>query len=441
MIAVLTILRQAYHDEVDIMASTKQLGRAEFVIRHLILFSLIVISLLMFDIVFPAYWFAAYTATGLGTRIAVELLAKQRSFARYLCVLLFYSARMLSFRIMILYLWFYPGETGQFPAICMIMAGILFSVSQSTRIRSYSIAQGLGDSAVLLVIALDFLTMRPLTPETLLAGLCAVGVMIYHATSLREAQINRKAAQELETRIRQSQKMEAVGRLTGGVAHDFNNILTVVMGNLELYPEVDSDDERRDLVNKAHDAAQRASVLTAQLLAFSRQTPLQTQRIETAPFIQGLHAMAERVLPATILLQLSSAPDVWDMQVDKNQLEVALLNLIINARDAMPTGGALQLLADNYDPANDPNRSELQGRFVALDLVDDGEGISDENIERVMEPFFTTKPVGKGSGLGLSMVKGFVEQSGGDLRISSTLGAGTKVCILIPAASDMPDMS
>ncbi len=418
------------------MASTKRLGWTEFTVRHLILLVLDLTASILFDLTFPLIWLAIYTLAGFGSRFSVARLDSAPSLQSYLYALFFYTLRMATYRAMILYLWFYPDSAAQFPAICMIMAGILFSISQSTRIRSYSIIQGVGDSAVMLIIGLDFLLMGQQTAGTLLSGLCALSVMIYHAASLREMQLNRRASQGLEKRIRQSQKMEAVGRLTGGVAHDFNNILTVVMGNLDLYNEVTNEKERAELVQKAQDAAMRASTLTSQLLAFSRQAPLQNQRVETARFLNDVHNLSERVLPANISLQLTNTPSLWDMQVDQNQLEVALLNLIINARDAMPKGGSLELTASNYDPTKNTKAPQVEGRFVALDLIDEGEGIPEDILQRVFDPFFTTKPVGKGSGLGLSMVQGFVEQSGGDLLILSEEGKGTRVCLLIPAAPE-----
>ncbi|MEM9581940.1 MAG: ATP-binding protein [Pseudomonadota bacterium] len=427
---MLTLLRKAYGEEAELIISSQKQGWVEFSIRHLILLVLNVTAIQMFDVIFPAYWLVAYTCAGLGTRWAISRLALSRSFAIYLAVIGFYTARMICYRLMVLYLWFHPEPAAQFPALCMIMAGILFSVSQSTQIRSHSVVQGAGDSLALLVIALDFLWVVPATAESILAGFCAIGVIVYHAASLQEMQRNRKASQNLEERIRQSQKMEAVGKLTGGVAHDFNNILTVVMGNLDLYPEVKSEAERADLVKKAHEAAERASILTSQLLAFSRQSPLQIKRVPTDQFLHDLYDLAIRVLPATITLDLRIDDEISAMEVDQNQLEVALLNLIINARDAMSEGGRLQLIALPYKAPNNPKR------YVQLDLIDEGDGIPAENIDRVVEPFFTTKPVGQGSGLGLSMVKGFAEQSGGRLMINSAKGSGTRVCLLIPAAAE-----
>ncbi len=242
----------------------------------------------------------------------------------------------------------------------------------------------------------------------------------------------------LEQQLRQAQKMEVVGQLTGGVAHDFNNLLSVVVGNLELLAdEIPPSDPRHGFVQAALDAAFRGGELTHQLLAYSRRQALKPTPTKVEEVIAGFSKLASRLLGEAIELEAVAPADLPPCLVDRTQLETALLNLAINARDAMPKGGRLRVEAkrrriDAVDAA-DPEAMPI-GDCIEIAVSDTGEGMSEEVRSRALEPFFTTKPVGKGSGLGLSMVYGFVKQSGGDLRIESVSGQGTTIRILLPLA-------
>jgi len=257
----------------------------------------------------------------------------------------------------------------------------------------------------------------------------------------------------LEDQLRQSRKLEAVGQLTGGVAHDFNNILTVALGNLELMLDEDAtDDAWRELALESISALQRAALLTSQLLAFSRRQPLAPELLDAGELIRGLTGMLRRTLGETIDLREEFDEDLWACSTDRGQLENAILNLALNARDAMPSGGPLQIEARNvhvtperiegwYDGASpgwDPPEVPSTRDFVCVVVTDRGQGMDPETRERAFEPFFTTKDVGKGSGLGLSMIYGFAKQSGGHVEIDSTVGAGTTVRIFLPKARPTP---
>lgn len=241
-----------------------------------------------------------------------------------------------------------------------------------------------------------------------------------------------------ESQLQQAQKMEAVGQLTGGIAHDFNNLLTIITGNLQLLKRTIQDDERqRRQVRTALQAAERGADLTQRLLAFSRQQILEPEVIEIGHLLDGLRDLLQRTLDETIEIDLKLPKDLWPADVDPSQLESAIINLAVNARDAMPEGGALTIEASNVTAAEE-ELEERSGDFVMLSVTDTGCGIAPEVLERVLEPFFTTKEVGKGSGLGLSMVFGFVEQSGGTLKIDSEQGRGTTVKLYLPRAADLP---
>jgi PAS domain S-box-containing protein len=236
-----------------------------------------------------------------------------------------------------------------------------------------------------------------------------------------------------DAQLRQAQKMEAVGRLTGGLAHDFNNLLTVVIGNLELAADpAGCGDETATLLAHALTAAEKGAALTHRLLAFSRQQTLQPSQADLGQMAEGMAELLSRTLGEDIEIEFRSHEGLWPALADKSQVESALLNLAINARDAMPAGGKLTIEAANVVLDAGP---ELQpGDYVMLAVTDTGVGMPAELIEQAVEPFFTTKEVGAGSGLGLSMVYGFAKQSGGHLRIYSEIGHGTTVRLYLPRA-------
>jgi len=244
---------------------------------------------------------------------------------------------------------------------------------------------------------------------------------------------------ETEKQLRQAQKMEAIGHLTGGVAHDFNNLLTAIQGNLELMAEyVVSGSEARRLLDAALGATLRGADLTQRLLAFSRKQTLRPEALDVNRLVSGMNELFAHTIGEDIQIELVLAGGLWRAVVDPSQLENALLNLAINARDAMPAGGKLTLetantrLDDAYADAHDEVRP---GQYVMVAVTDTGTGIQPEVLEHAFEPFYTTKEVGKGSGLGLSMVYGFVKQSAGHVKIYSEVGEGTTVKLYLPRAT------
>ena len=237
----------------------------------------------------------------------------------------------------------------------------------------------------------------------------------------------------------ETQKMQALGLMTGGVAHDFNNILTVVMGNLDLHQEMTTKDEQNKLIKEAHTAAERGSVLVSQLLAFSRQANLVPEPIELQEFIPEFWTMAGRIMPASVQFRTEIPNDLPMVQADKRQFEAALLNLVLNARDAMPSGGNLQITCTvlHADPQHmiGPGKDLKAGDYVQILISDSGVGIPWHIRKQVFDPFFTTKKISEGSGLGLSMAKGFAEQSNGVLYLDSRTDAGTVVTLILPVAT------
>jgi PAS domain S-box-containing protein len=240
-----------------------------------------------------------------------------------------------------------------------------------------------------------------------------------------------------EQRLGQAQKMEAIGQLTGGIAHDFNNLLTVISGNIEALQRrlpQDTDDNLRRLTDAALRGTMRAALLTQQLLAFSRRQALEPKPVSVNTLITGITEMLRRTLGESILIESVLAGGVWPTFADANQLESALLNLAVNARDAMPAGGKLTIEAANVHLDEDYSAlaEVAPGQYVGIFLSDTGTGMTPEVIAKAFDPFFTTKEVGQGTGLGLSQVHGFIKQSGGHIKIYSEVGSGTTVKMYLP---------
>jgi signal transduction histidine kinase/ActR/RegA family two-component response regulator len=239
---------------------------------------------------------------------------------------------------------------------------------------------------------------------------------------------------EAEERVRQTQKIEAIGQLTGGVAHDFNNLLMVISGGIEVMDTL-APARREKVIAGMRQAVERGAGLSRQLLAFSRRQPLCPQPVNLARNIGGMREMLERSLRGDIQVQVRFDPGLWPVEVDPGQLELVVLNLAVNARDAMPTGGTITITARNAPALDD---EELHGDYVELAVVDTGIGMVPEVLARVFEPFFTTKEIGKGSGLGLAQAHGFARASGGAARIDSRPRIGTTVFLYLPRSDGLP---
>jgi PAS domain S-box-containing protein len=271
-------------------------------------------------------------------------------------------------------------------------------------------------------------------PIELAVGEAAVGGRRIFTGFIRDL----TARQRMEQELRQAQKMEAVGQLTGGVAHDFNNLLTVIVGNLEMLEARLTDERQRDLLREAQETAQLGAQLTQRLLAFGRRQPLRPERVNLGRLVPETAELLRRTLGETVKLHVNVADDGAEVKIDPGQLQNALLNLAINARDAMPRGGRLTIEVDNFELDADfatLHPGARLGRYVMIAVTDTGTGMSAEVRERAFEPFFTSKEVGVGSGLGLSMVYGFVKQSGGHVDLYSELGLGTSVKMYLPKVS------
>ncbi|MCR5877069.1 PAS domain-containing sensor histidine kinase [Phenylobacterium sp. J367] len=268
------------------------------------------------------------------------------------------------------------------------------------------------------------------------------GILVGFAKITRDITERRNAQLELQRaheRLAQAQKMEAMGQLTGGVAHDFNNLLMVVSGQAQLLRKRVAEDARALRALDAIEAAsRRGQDLTRHLLSFARRQRLQPMPISLADRLEGLRELLGTSLGSNVALQLALPDEVWPIEADPSELELALLNLAVNARDAMPAGGTLSVSARNCTLKAGDIDPDLEGDFVALSVRDTGVGIPPDILARVFEPFFTTKDVDKGTGLGLSQVYGFVQQSGGRVTVESQLGEGATITLYLPRSTGAP---
>jgi signal transduction histidine kinase/CheY-like chemotaxis protein len=283
--------------------------------------------------------------------------------------------------------------------------------------------------------------------DNLLAQLAAERTALAELTATLEQRVEQRttelmkevaAREKAQEQLRQAQKMETIGQLTGGVAHDFNNLLMAVMGNLDLLRKRIPDDPRlHRLIDGALQGAERGASLTQRLLAFARQQDLRAVPVDLRALIQGMIDLLERSLGPRIVLRLDLPEGLPPARVDANQLELAILNLAINARDAMPDGGSIEIKVAQYQASNDPALNS--GRYLKLSVIDTGMGMTAEILKRAVEPFYSSKPLGKGTGLGLSMVHGLTVQLGGALQLSSTVGKGTTATLVLPVATAAPE--
>jgi two-component system, NtrC family, sensor kinase len=260
--------------------------------------------------------------------------------------------------------------------------------------------------------------------------------MALRRTRRLHAEAERREA--AEAALRQGQRLEAIGQMTGGVAHDFNNLLMVVSGSAERLRRDLTTEKHRRLLDMIMNAAQRGENLTRQLLAFSRRQMLTPVVMDLAQRIPELNDMLNRSLRDDITLEVAVPEQSCTVKADPSELELALLNLAVNARDAMPNGGTLRISVEPVALTGSPAEDGLSGDFVAIRVADTGSGIAPEILTRVFEPFFTTKDVGKGTGLGLSQVYGFAKQSGGAATVASTVGRGTVISLYLPRTQDLP---
>ncbi len=279
----------------------------------------------------------------------------------------------------------------------------------------------------------------PAALALLLLSLAALRIAEREQRLFRDLTAEGALRADAENQLRHAQKMEAIGRLTGGIAHDFNNLLTVVIGNLDRIRKADVDERVKRAAENAKAGAMRAATLTQRLLAFSRRQPLQPEAVDANRLLSGMWDLLDRTIGESITIRVEPGQGLWPTLADHHQLENAILNLCVNARDAMPEGGALTLSTRN-EPAlvaiEGIDEPVQPGDYIAIAVSDTGSGMTSDVAAKAFDPFFTTKPMGQGTGLGLSQVYGFVRQSGGHASIRSVLGKGTTITLHLPRLAE-----
>ncbi|WP_414474331.1 response regulator [Microvirga sp. M2] len=326
--------------------------------------------------------------------------------------------------------------------------GVLSGISSIDQRERYFAYRHVGAYPVYVAFGIDAAVVlrhwyRNLAVYGAVAGLSALVLWLVSWLALRRAQAEQEALIQLrhaseqrhatEQRLLQAQKMESIGQLTGGIAHDFNNLLAVILGNLDLLRKRIKDDDRaKRLLEGALQGAERGAALTQRLLAFSRRQDLTPQAVDVAQLVAGMTDLLARALGPSIEIVTQLPTGLPPVKVDPNQLEMALLNLAVNARDAMPASGRITISAHQDDLAEGNGRGLQPGAYVCVSVSDTGMGMDAATLARAIEPFFTTKGVGKGTGLGLSMIHGLAVQSGGTLTLRSGTGKGTTAEIWLP---------
>lgn len=438
-----------FWSEVSRIAEAELQPAREFLLRHGIVFAACIALYVAGTGVGVLVWYAVYFVSA---RLYLRSLRKAKGpiyLTGYLWVLGKNLALSMLFLSLPIYLFMVADPLVQFACGAGVVGKALYDVTHHGPLRHILWIDAVTMSSAILFMGGTLIYQGPGTlGHVAVIGVCTVSVAVYFVQCLVYVSRTRSVLTRTEEQLAQAQKMEAVGRLTGGVAHDFNNLLTVILGNLDLYQELYTTQERDAAVGEARDAATRAAKVTAQLLAFSRKSPLTAEPVRVESFINEFSMLAKRVVPSSIQLSIQYPEELPRLYLDKSKLETALLNLVINARDAMgPEPGALEIMVERRMVR--AGWSTLQsslplepGMYCRFTVTDTGPGIPLELLDQIAEPFFTTKPVGKGSGLGLSMAKGFAEQSGGALGVTSTTippNTGTTVEILLPFPNSTPD--
>lgn len=416
-----------YRAQISAICSLDMPSSLEFLSRIFLVLLPIVSGVLVFDMYYLIGWYTAYLLA-----ICVEqyLFHKARGrsefgfYAGILATCFTYACIVASLAV---YLWFQDLLMLKFAALLTITASMLRSVLQRSVDWPMLICDATPICFALMIICGSFWWHYDDIDAAIGSGIGAICLSVYFFVAVHQHGQERKRAMAVQEALFQARQTEAIGHLAGGMAHDFNNLLTVTVGNLEMYEKTTDPAERDTLVQEAFIAAQRGGTLTRQLLSYARRTPLNAQPHDPIDIVLPLQDLAMRLMPANLHVSTSLPAGLPAVLLDVAQLENAGLNLILNARDAMTDGGTLTLSAQVTTIKSQP--------AVSIAIQDTGAGMTKEEIDASVLPFHSSKPRHKGSGLGLSSVKGFVEQSGGELHIDSQINKGTTVTMIFPAAA------
>lgn len=424
--------RPKYHAVLDDIYSSESISGPEFLVRLFLVISTATVGWLALDLEILLLWVPAYYAL-----VAVEklILLQRKSWpsARvYTCLILLGMITATVFSTLPVYLWYMEGDIWKMGSLVLMTGGVLNIFLIRSRNWQISVAYVVPVSIAFYAIAWDFFTWPQSNVVFWCALVLAVAMNIYLFAAIWEVQKSNEKLREAREQFHQAQKIEALGTLTGGIAHDFNNLLSVTKGNLELLQAYPDSPDASEFLKEAIASSDRGAELTRQLLAYVRRSELKFSVANPAEVLKNVGKMASRLFKPNIRIVVDAGDAATRVLVDISILEAALLNLCVNARDAMPSGGKLVLRARTEILSKQGRGNLSRGHYLRLDVADTGAGIEKRHLDQVFDPFFTTKDVGKGTGLGLAMVKGFAQQSGGDAIVESIEGQGTTVSIYLP---------
>ena len=357
--------------------------------------------------------------------------------AEYLAALGFCSLNSATYLFLPGYLWINGPLIDQFSAVFFVMGYAIYALTREGTVRALAIIDAVPLGLIALFMVIDFAVLHLPRINLGVPIVMTLIILAYYLLCLRGTFVTRNRLHQTEARVLAAERLEAVGRLTGGVAHDFNNILTAVLGHLELHDALRDPQEKSASLRAAHEAATRAARLTAQLLFFARKARLQATPTNPDVFVTNLADRLRIILPSKVTLRTSTPQGMPQISVDPNHLETILLHLILNARESMADHGEIRLALDMIEetvPRRMQGGTQLNpGQYCVIRVEDDGAGIAPQDFDRIFEPFYSTKNRGQSSGLGLPMAAGFADQSGGALAVNSRPGFGTQVMLFLPS--------
>lgn len=338
-----------------------------------------------------------------------------------------------------IFLWFNGDALLRYAALAYMVGATLNTFLIRSKSWQVMLCYLIPNSAVFFAISIDFILSPLAYSQGILAFSIAFAMTVYFLTSIAEATRQHRDHVSAQQKLLQAQRLETLGSLSGGIAHDFNNLLSIISGNLELLRDGSTVVPKEELISQSLQAGQRGAILTQKLLAFGRQSHLTAKSIDVEVAFLELEGVLVRLMPETIDIQVRVATETPPIYADENALHSAIVNLVINARDAVAGKGQIEIAVEKYS-----NHEAFEGfstledgarDLVKITVCDNGIGIDPKVLDSVIEPYVSSKPLGEGSGLGLAMVSGFAKQSGGGVRISSRLGSGTVVDLILPSSS------
>ncbi len=423
-----------YEAEIRELQTNEPVASVQFLSQVTLLLIGVMVGWLVLGLWQLPLWFVVYYSLVLSEKWLITTLPSGLTRLQFSFVLFLLMFNATVFDLMPLYLWFQDADVLKFGTLAIVTGSTLNIMLTRARHPTILACYLVPNALVFVAIAIWVHVEQGWSPEFFATAVAALAISAYFTTALIDAHFRLKAAASMAEQLAASQRREAIAQLTGGVSHDFNNLLSVISGCLQLLPEAKDEAERKRLIDQALVASEQGSSITKQLLAFGRQAPLHAEPQDTSAVLSDLRVLLDRLLPASVKVRFEVDPMTSWVRADGDMLRSALIHLATNAHVAMPNGGELTVRAHNA-PSGDGNigAANTAKGLVEIVVQDTGIGIRREDLPRVVEPFYSTAEVGKGSGLGLAMANGFAVQSGGSLSLESELGSGTRVSLLLPS--------